>query len=121
MLHGAGGLVAWRPLSGPGRLLLVASDAVGAVAALIIVVFALGGAFPKSPRLLVDATAFGRAPPQVLIVHGVTRPLHLLIRLPLPELQCQRARLRLDLGLSGHRTRRGSSHHRRPGGFGHVT
>lgn len=59
MLHGAGGLVAWRPLSGPGRLLLVASDAVGAVAALIIVVFALGGAFPKSPRLLVDATACG--------------------------------------------------------------
>lgn len=99
VLHGCSLVLAGRlALAGaapgtPARAfpLPVAPDAVGVAAALVVFILALRRAFAEGPWLLVDAAAFGRPPAQVLIVHRVAGPLHLLVRLPLPQLDGQAA------------------------------
>lgn len=74
----------------------VSHDTVCAAAALIVVLaLALRRRLAKLLGLLVDTATFGRPPPQVLVVHCVAGPLHLLLSLPLPQFDRQAAALLL--------------------------
>lgn len=53
--------------------------------AFLFILITLGGALTKGPRLLINTAAFRRAAPHMLIVHSVTRPLHLLLWLAFPK------------------------------------
>lgn len=69
----------------------VAQDTVCAAAAFIVffISLAFGRWFSELPGFLINTAALWRPSSQVLIVNCVTGPLHLLLGLPLPQLDCQ--------------------------------
>lgn len=74
----------------------VTQDTVSAATPFVIVFsLAFGGWLSELPGLLINTAALWRPPPQVLVVNCVTGPLHLLLSLPLPQLDCQAASLLL--------------------------